>query len=489
MRKLLLLAATCLLFEPGLGAADTWIEVKSAHFTVMSNAGERATRRLAWQLEQVRSAMGSIWTWARVDLNRPLTVIAVGNESSLRALAPQYWEGRRAVRPSSVWVGGADQHYLAIRTDVQAEDRDNINPHITAYFSYIGLIMGQSLSPDLPLWFTRGFTGVLSNTIVRDDFVLVGAPIPWKLQSLRESPVLPLSTLLKVTRHSREFTESGRLEMFDAQAWALVHFLIFGDQGARAEGLNTFARQVSAGRDPATALVEALGPVDALEAAYRLHIQRSIFSFRKYNLDVSVQRERLPVRAMTEAESAGNRALFHAAMRRPVEARAAIEQARKADPNLAASYVADGLLLDGDKRTEEARAAYARAVELETTSAYAYYRLAALSWKPMPDRETLAATETLLGRAIKLNTRYAAAYAWIGEVRASLGVDGLPMIRRAISLEPLEASHRLRAARVLLRQGKRDDARADAEAALTLATSDDERRQVQAVLDAIAKAG
>jgi tetratricopeptide (TPR) repeat protein len=487
MRNLLLVAACCLFLEPAVRAADTWIEVKSAHFTVVSSAGERATRRLVWQLEQVRSAMASIWSWARVDLTRPLAVIAVGNENSLKALAPAYWEGRRAIRPESVWVSGVDQHYLAIRTDVQAEDRDNINPHLTAYFSYIGLVMGQSLSPDLPLWFSRGFTGVLSNTIVRDEFILVGAPIPWHLQSLRENPLLPLSALLTVTRRSREFTEAGRMQMFDAQAWALVHFLMFGDQGARAEGLNTFARLVSAGKEPAAAFVEALGPAEALEAPFRTYIQRSIFSFRRYNLDVDVQRERFPVRAMTAAESGAIRALFHVAMGRPVEARATIDEARAADPRLAASYVAEGLLLDSTQRSEDATAAYARAVELETTSAFAYYRLAALTWKPMPDPAALAATEALLARAVNLNTRYAAAYVWIGEVRTALGADGLPMIRRAISLEPLEAAHRLRAARVLLRQGKPDEARTEAQAALALASSEAERRDAQTLLDVIAK--
>ena len=175
-------------------AADQWIEVKSPHFTVISNAGDRAARGLAWQLEQVRSAMQGLWAWARIDLNRPMCVIAVKDEGSMRQLAPGYWEQRGGMRPASVWVTGLDQHYLTIRTDVRASDTDTINPHVTAYFSYISLIMGQSLDPDLPLWFSRGFAGVLSNTLVRDEFVLVGAPIPWELQRLREGTRPPLAT-------------------------------------------------------------------------------------------------------------------------------------------------------------------------------------------------------------------------------------------------------------------------------------------------------
>ena len=48
-----------------VAAADKWIEVKSPHFTVVSNASERSARKLAWQLEQVRSATVALWSWAR----------------------------------------------------------------------------------------------------------------------------------------------------------------------------------------------------------------------------------------------------------------------------------------------------------------------------------------------------------------------------------------------------------------------------------------
>ncbi|HSC28897.1 MAG TPA: hypothetical protein VLD67_16595, partial [Vicinamibacterales bacterium] len=148
-RSLMLAACLAMCWSARAGAADDWIEVRSPHFTVVSNAGERATRTLVWQLEQVRSAMKALWSWARVDLNKPLGVIALKDENSMRLLAPQYWEERGGIRPASVWVTGPDRHYLTIRTDVRASDTDTTNPHITAYFSYIGLVMGQSLDPDL----------------------------------------------------------------------------------------------------------------------------------------------------------------------------------------------------------------------------------------------------------------------------------------------------------------------------------------------------
>ena len=382
-----------------------------------------------------------------------------------------------------------DAHYLVLRTDVEVEQQGTINPYITAYASYIGLVLDQSLSPDVPLWFRRGFTGVISNTIVRDDHLLFGAPIPWELKILNERPLLTLPKLLSVTRQSPEAREADKRDVFDAEAWAFVHFLMFGDEGARANKLNGYVKLVSTGTDAAKAFAESFGPVEALEGPFRVYFQRSIFSFSRINLDVSVERERFPIRPLPPAESASIRALFHAAMRRPVESRAAIAEARKADPNVPGSYVAEGLLADQDNKVDEAKAGYRKASELGSTTAYGYYRLAQLTWQPNASREVFTEIEQALTKAVELNTRYAAAYAWLGETKAFLGTgESAGLIRRAIVIEPNDARHRLRLAGVLLRQGKPAEARVEAQAALTLADTDEERRDAGRLVESATKA-
>jgi len=37
------------------------VEVKSPHFTVVTNAGEKAGRKVAWQFEQIRAAMATVF--------------------------------------------------------------------------------------------------------------------------------------------------------------------------------------------------------------------------------------------------------------------------------------------------------------------------------------------------------------------------------------------------------------------------------------------
>ena len=249
--------------------------MKSPHFTVVSNASEGSTRRLAWQLEQVRSATAALWSWARADLNKPLSVIVAKDENSLRALAPQYWEGRRSVRPASIWVTGPDNHYLAIRADVEVDHSGTVNPYVTAYYWYVDLVLAQSIDRDLPLWFRSGFAGVLSNTSSGTITSCSARRFRGSSRSCGSARCCRCRSCSTVTHRSPEVIEADRREVFDAETWAFVHFLMFGDERKRAEKLDAYAKLVSGGTDAAAAFAETLGPVEALEGPFRVYFQGS----------------------------------------------------------------------------------------------------------------------------------------------------------------------------------------------------------------------
>jgi tetratricopeptide (TPR) repeat protein len=483
------LAMSMGLMAASMTAAENWSEIKSPHFTVWTDSDDRNTRALIWQLEQIRSALATLWPWARVELTKPLLVLAVKDEQSMKRLVPRYWEQKGSVRPASVWVSGTDQHYLAIRADQRGDDTATLNPHTSAYFSYSNLILQQSFSRDVPMWFSRGLAGVLSNTLVRNNHILLGAPIPWHLERLREGRRFSLKEVVELTRGAPRIAQAEGLASFDAQAWAFVHYLMFGDNGVHRAKLNLLADMLNKGADPAVAFSEAVGAAESFDAPLSNYIQRNLFAAQKITADASVARERFAGRKLPAAESAGGRAAFHVAMRRPSDARALIEEARKADPNAPGSYVAEGLQFDMAGNREEAKAAFARAADLGSLNAYAHYRAATLNW-PRPDQDTLKTMEKDLARAVELNPLLAPALAALGEVRAHLkqpaGV-AIPLIAKAISLEPWSPWHRLTAARVLWRFENIEEARKAAQAALTLADSDESRTEAQKLLASIGK--
>lgn len=469
-------------------AADQWVEVKSAHFTVVSNAGTGAARNLAWQMEQIRSAVGTIWPWVHLDLPRPLVVLGAKDEQSMRALVPQYWQEKGSMHPASVWVDSGERYFLAVRTDIRGEDNRNVNPYSTSYFSYVSMVLRQSVPKPLPFWLERGLAGVLSNTVVSDQRVLVGPPLPDYVRDLREGPRSRMADLVTMTAKSPAFRGDEGARQFDAQAWELVHFLWFGDQGAHSTALQRFINMVLAGADSGTAFREAIGPPEALEGPLSAYASRNVFSFEQLQVDAAVKREAFPERPLPVPESASLRALMHAAMNRPVEARAAIEEARKAGP-APESYVAEALLLERDDKAAEAQAAYQHAVDSGSTSAYAYRRLAGLMWRTPADHDRLVQIEKLLSKATSFNVRDDYAYSMLAEARSELGqTDALGLARRAIALAPQVADHHLTAARILARDRQFDEAQKEIQAAVPLVRSDDEQQRVRELADWLQKA-
>lgn len=93
MKNTVWLVVVCLLVvcssrERTSAAAENWFEIKSPNFTVWANANDRATRTVVWQLEQVRHVAKNLWSWIRVDLPRPLVVLALKDEQSMKTMAP-----------------------------------------------------------------------------------------------------------------------------------------------------------------------------------------------------------------------------------------------------------------------------------------------------------------------------------------------------------------------------------------------------------------
>jgi tetratricopeptide (TPR) repeat protein len=471
-------------FQTRAVAERSWVEVKSPHFIIVSSESERTARTVAWQFEQMHGVLNRLWAWARVDTAKPIFVFAVGDEAGMRALAPQFWEQKDSVRPASVFVEAADRYLVALRSDLRAEDREGVNPYITAYWSYVALVLNASLDRDLPLWFQRGLAGVFSNTIVRETSIQLGRVIPWHLRRLQQGSRLSIRDLLAVDRQSPWYTQGDRLDQFDAETWAFMHFLMFGDDGAHRSQLDRFMALLHAGKAAPAALEEGFGNPDALKNGFSAYFTRQLYQYQRVDVDTRTTKEGFQARSLPPSESAGLRAAFHAAMNRPVEARAALEEARKADARLATTYETEGILFDSDRKNDNARAAYAKAVELGSRSFFAYYRLAALTWVQDADSDTLASNKKSLEQSIGLNDRFAPAFGLLGEANAHLGrpEDALNAARRAVSLDG-GVTERLSLARVLWTISRPDEATSEARNALTSARTAGERRTAQELVD------
>lgn len=487
MRRVLLLGALSLVLG-GASAAESWVEVKTANFTLVSNAGEGTARQTVWEFEQVRAAYARLWPWAKLAEGRPAMVLALKDEATLKRWAPKYYEIKGGMDIASVSAHAPDREYLLLRTDTRSTQSD-VAPNYTLNRTFLSALLATSFERRLPLWLSNGLSAVFGNTSVRDKEVHLGRPVSWHVERFNRRGRHALRAILEAQADSPLVTREGEREMFDAQCWALVHYLSFADEGAHVPQLNRFIALWQAGKPHEQALSEALGDVAALEKQLPLYMTRPTVGFGRLLADVNVDRQKLPVRPVSLAEMFGLQAAVHVAMGRPAEAQAAIQQARSADALAPGSYDAAGLLADLQNERDKAALAYARAGELGSTSAYSYYRAAQLGFKRDADAATLGANRKLLERAIALNDKYAAAHAYLAEVMVEqdAGPAALPSAQRAVALEPGGSYPHVALARVLHKLGQAGLARSSAERGLQLASSDWERSNAQGFLDFLVK--
>ena len=481
-------AALCLaitLATPIEAADPTWIEIRSNHFTVISDGGQRSTRDILQQCEQVRSAIHTMWPWANIDLDRPILVLAVKNEDGMKALLPQAWEQKDAVRPASILVTGPDRHYIALRADIQPNDREGtVNPYNSAYWSYASLILRSGLKADLPIWLTIGIADIMSNINVTNSTIKVGEVIPWHLRTLHSVVQRPrLSELVNVEGNSPWLTGTNR-PMFDAVAWAFVHYLMFGEQGAHAEQLNKFIALLLDGKRSNEALTQAFGDIDSFSGPFAVYLNRPIWSYARVNADARAASENYPTRTLSAAETGGLRSAFHVATNRPADARATLDRLKLSDAKQPVLADTEGLLDDAERKPEDARAAFGRAMDLGSTNFYTYDRWATLSQPSASDDGARAKVEQSLARSVELNGRFSPAQSMLAFVKMQHGHadEALIAAQQAVALQPDDVNARIILVSVLTALGRRDIAQREAAAAMPLAKNDAQRQQLQRLL-------
>jgi hypothetical protein len=456
-------------------AQDTWVEVKSPNFTVVSNAGENRARNVAWQFEQIRAAIQAGWPWARVQLDRPVIVVAAKDENSMKVLVPGFWEkSSRDTRPTSVFGTGASAHYITLRSDVRAEDTQGVNPYVSSYWSYSALTLNEAFNPPLPLWFRNGLAELLSNSIVRDAELQFGRAIPWNVASLQQDARLRLAELVALDSSSPYYTNGATRSRFDAQCWGVMHYMLFGLPDG-PQRVNQLASLLLKGTASTDAIQQVFGSVEALEQAYLRYQKQPITQYARLKVETNASSKNFPVRTLAPSESSSVHAAVHATYGRPVEARAAI--AAGGATRTAGSYDVEAILLDRDGKRDEAKAAYTRAAELKSENFYTHYRLATMTWTARPDSETLSRMETLLRRSVALNNFFAPSLSLLADtiVQGTTPAEALPLATRAASLDPSSAAARLTLARVLARLDRAGDAVGHARAGRLLATTTEER--------------
>ncbi len=449
--------------------AETWTEVRSPNFRVVTNGGARDAREVAANFERLNAVLQKT-SRISVRADVPLTIVAVKTGRQLKSLI-----GSTRDDIGGIFAPGHDAQVVLLRLDLDKETRFQV-----AYHEYMHRLIHQSMGA-VPVWLDEGLSELYSQAQLDTDTVLLGMPAPFHLAELQERTLLPLETLLAVDHSSPHYNEGNRASVFYAQSWALTHFLMLGDGGAHRQQLMTLLEALDKGAPPREATLAAFGDVAAFERQFRQYLSRFQFPALKDMVPMANLTKGLPARPLAPAEALALQATVTVTTGEVAQAAVLARDAVAADGTLPEAWMAQARVARRSGDREATTAALEKAIAAGSNDPLAHFGWAEMQLARVPADHPLTDVSAALERALALKPDLTRAMSLLAYVRMRQTREAPPSIelaKKAILLEPGNARHYLMLATVLYLGGDHDAVAMVLARAQALARGEQEKQRV-----------
>src|SRR5579864_6098283 len=437
-------------------AADKgWIEVRSPHFRVLSDGGEKDARRVVREFEQIRAVFAMTFPALRLDSGAPLLVLAPRDELSMKALLPRMWK-QKGAKPAGLFSHGWEKQFAVVRLDEMSPEAYEV-----VYHEYAHTLLHLNLRW-LPVWLDEGLAEFYAGTRFEQNKLYIGAPVPRAIE-LRFKPLIPIGTLIAVTQASPYYHDEDKVQMFYAESWALTHFLMFSpamDQGKRFRQFITLLDQ---GVEQKKAFQDAIGDFKLIDKDLVDYTRRFTIQAMGVKNPPNFSEKDFTFRQLTAAETQAELGAFHLWDHDLGAARAPILQALSQDPNLALAHEDMGFLDFADGKDEEAAHEFDQAFHVDGKLYLSAYYHAMLSSGAHPDATAeQAAFHDAMLKVLDINPQFAPAYVQLArlDLRQGKVEQALGLSRKAEELEPSRAGYRILTGNILQLLGRNKEAAA-----------------------------
>lgn len=269
---------------------DAWLRVESDHFVFFSNASERSTRRIVFNLERLRDVLAQLNPGTELRSERPLYIYVFEDNLSL-APYKLFRNGKPITNIAGFFLVSQEATYMVMQAEL------GMDVERLLYHEFLHYVLGTTYNR-LPLWFNEGMAEFYSTFHATDQHAEIGRALPDHLETLREGNMIPLSRLFAVTHSSPDYNEDYRRGIFYAQSWALVHYLLLGNPERRPQTFQFF-QNVARGAEASEAFRSAFQTTEAqIEKELRDYVRRSLFNYAQIPVkpasELKIRTEPLP---------------------------------------------------------------------------------------------------------------------------------------------------------------------------------------------------
>lgn len=457
-------------------AKDDWISVRSKNFHLIGNAAEKDIRQVATKLEQFRETFRILFPGIKVTSPIPSTVIVFKNASSYRPYKPKGADGKPDDWIAGYFQGGEDVNYITLSVDRQSAEQDRYG---TIFHEYVHFMLDTSFGKTtVPTWLNEGLAEYYQTyDIVEDQKVTLGYTQESHLRLLSQSKLIPLKQFFEVDNYSLHASGGHSRSIFYAQAWALIHYLIQGNQGANVKGLERFISLIVREVEPETAFRQAFNSDYAtMEKDLRKYVQTNKYTATQFVLKQKLVFDtEMTVAPLSEAMTNAYLGDLLLHTRELPAAETHLQKALALDANLSMAHTSLGLVKMRQRQFPEAKKYLERAIADDQRNHFAHYNYAVLLSRESMDEfgyvsiypaESVKKMRDSLLKAIEINPQFAESYRMLGFVSLVSGEnldEAIKTVNKGLAIQPGNPDYLLLTAKILMRQEKFDQARQIAE--------------------------
>lgn len=243
---------------------DVWHERKSEHFNVLGDGDPKSTLYMADFFEIRRAAFSALvpnvpLRTAPMDIYVFKTPAALVPYSLLRA-------GIDPTKPTGYFRSA---EYLKLTAVMAGQDDRSLEAAVSAFLGDVA----QTTFPTAPPWVQSGLAQIYGGLQANGEKFDIGRLIAPHVLMLRHDGVMPFETLFSMAKPvPQPGGVVGAPSVFEAESWALMHYLLIGNQDVRPKALK-FLAALAENKPARPAFDAAFGPdfastVDATLAAY-----------------------------------------------------------------------------------------------------------------------------------------------------------------------------------------------------------------------------
>lgn len=469
-RRALHLGAFFALLAATLGAngafpvADTkWYHYTSANFTLHSRVTENRSRELLQKLELMRAVFFQHLRWeAREPV--PLTIVYFDRTEEMASYVPPQ------ISVTPVVVTGyyhplADRDLLLLAAE--PNHREAMRNLFVGYAHHLFRVTGERA----PWWFRTGFAEIFSSLTLEGGDVVIGRADRKRLGRMFGGQTKPVSALL---RPSQIFIQDA---LSQAQAWALVHYLYFGDSGVSREKVEQFVRYTRdyAARFDAAELESVFADCfgldfSGMDARLKKYLQDGRYQYTKIPAPTPPSLQSFQRRAMSAIEA--HELLEEVALRTVKSGTGRLGLLEKAGRSDAPPRVFEtlGAIAFEEGNQHGARTRWQEALARGSTNPAVYHHLGVIgaqgyfrefSYHFRLSEEKTTELRSLLKRSIEITPQQASAYemlAWVEAAAPEISVANVNLVQRQFSQLVDQPRTMLALAVVRARLGKKDEA-------------------------------